>query len=183
MFLTLGILRINEKLLTRTLSSSNYIDITNNVIVINLINYSTLPAFKNHHFHVQSPTFRPLSSSDSPTFISASLSSSSSFRRNIRIHLTVVNETLCILKLQGNNNYGSNGRNFQRPSPQTTGQQQPQQQRSLNSPGSVVQTRHSPYPADQFPPPTSPNSAFNNQYLRLQRTNSAPTATTQLPGE
>ncbi|KAJ8978180.1 hypothetical protein NQ317_009668 [Molorchus minor] len=62
---------------------------------------------------------------------------------------------------------------FQRP-PQ-------QQQRSMNSPGTVP-TRHSPYPADQFPPPSSPNSAFNSQYLRLQRANSAPTATTQLPG-
>ncbi|KAJ8920909.1 hypothetical protein NQ315_015702, partial [Exocentrus adspersus] len=67
---------------------------------------------------------------------------------------------------------GPNGRNFQRP---------PQQQRSLNSPGTVP-TRHSPYPADQFPPPSSPNSAFNNQYLRLQRTNSAPNASTQMPG-
>ncbi|XP_074027030.1 basic helix-loop-helix family member taiman isoform X4 [Leptinotarsa decemlineata] len=56
-----------------------------------------------------------------------------------------------------------------------------QQQRSLNSPGSVP-TRHSPYPSDQFPPPSSPNSAFNSQYLRLQRANSVPTATTQLPG-
>ncbi|XP_018571152.1 nuclear receptor coactivator 1 isoform X2 [Anoplophora glabripennis] len=57
----------------------------------------------------------------------------------------------------------------------------PQQQRSINSPGTVP-TRHSPYPADQFPPPSSPNSAFNNQYLRLQRTNSAPTPSTQMPG-
>ncbi|CAH1280585.1 unnamed protein product [Diabrotica balteata] len=59
----------------------------------------------------------------------------------------------------------------------------PQQtQRSINSPGSVS-ARHSPYPTnDQFPPPNSPNSAFNNQYLRLQRANSVPSATTQLPG-
>lgn len=71
---------------------------------------------------------------------------------------------------------GPNGRNFQRPPPQ---QQQP---RSINSPGTVP-ARHSPYPADQFQPPTSPNSAFNqSQYLRIQRANSAPTATTQLPG-
>lgn len=72
------------------------------------------------------------------------------------------------------------GRNFQRPAQQP--QQQVSQQRSINSsPGSA---RHSPYPADQFPPPTSPNaSAFNNQFLRLQRANSAPTASTQLPGE
>ncbi|KAL3282539.1 hypothetical protein HHI36_005719 [Cryptolaemus montrouzieri] len=55
----------------------------------------------------------------------------------------------------------------------------PQQQRSISSPG----TRHSPFAADSFPPPTSPNSAFNqNQYLRVQRTNSTPTATTHLPG-
>ncbi|VEN49414.1 unnamed protein product, partial [Callosobruchus maculatus] len=51
--------------------------------------------------------------------------------------------------------------------------QQQQQQRALNS----------PYQADQFPPPASPTSAFGGQYLRLQRTNSAPTATTQLPGK
>ncbi|CAH1971645.1 unnamed protein product [Acanthoscelides obtectus] len=51
-------------------------------------------------------------------------------------------------------------------------QSQQQQQRALNS----------PYQADQFPPPASPTSAFGGQYLRLQRTNSAPTATTQLPG-
>ncbi|KAK9888472.1 hypothetical protein WA026_000721 [Henosepilachna vigintioctopunctata] len=55
----------------------------------------------------------------------------------------------------------------------------PQQQRSISSPG----TRHSPFASDSFPPPTSPNSAFNqNQYLRVQRTNSTPTATTHLPG-
>ncbi|CAH1102435.1 unnamed protein product [Psylliodes chrysocephalus] len=57
-----------------------------------------------------------------------------------------------------------------------------QQQRSINSPGSVS-SRHSPYATnDQYPPPNSPNSAFNNQYLRLPRTNSVPNATTQLPG-
>ncbi|KAG5896382.1 hypothetical protein JTB14_009588 [Gonioctena quinquepunctata] len=56
-----------------------------------------------------------------------------------------------------------------------------QQQRSINSPGSVS-TRHSPYPSDQFPPPSPPNSAFNSQFLRIQRANSVPTATTQLPG-
>ncbi|XP_056647099.1 nuclear receptor coactivator 3 isoform X3 [Diorhabda sublineata] len=57
-----------------------------------------------------------------------------------------------------------------------------QSQRSINSPGSVG-ARHSPYPTgDQFPTPNSPNSAFNNPYLRLQRANSVPSATSQLPG-
>lgn len=52
----------------------------------------------------------------------------------------------------------------------------------MGSPG-AASTRHSPFPADSFPPPASPTSAFNqSQYLRLQRANSAPTATTQLPG-
>ncbi|XP_008193624.1 nuclear receptor coactivator 2 isoform X3 [Tribolium castaneum] len=69
------------------------------------------------------------------------------------------------------------------PSAAQQQQQQQQQQRSLNSPGTVT-SRHSPYQQDSFPPPSSPNStAFNQtQYLRLQRANSVPTATTQLPG-
>lgn len=56
------------------------------------------------------------------------------------------------------------------------------QQRNINSPGN----RHSPFPSDSFPPPTSPNSAFNqtHQYLRgVQRANNTPTATTHLPGK
>nr|AYI50060.1 steroid receptor co-activator [Monochamus saltuarius] len=87
--------------------------------------------------------------------------------------LTVQQNPMLSAQLTGNFiSGGPNGRNFQRP---------PQQQRSINSPGTVP-TRHSPYPADQFPPPSSPNSAFNNQYLRLQRTNSAPTPSSQMPG-
>ncbi|XP_022919000.1 nuclear receptor coactivator 2 isoform X2 [Onthophagus taurus] len=60
--------------------------------------------------------------------------------------------------------------------------QQQQQQAMGGSPGAAASTRHSPYSADTFPP-GSPNASFNqNQYLRLQRANSAPTATTQLSG-
>ncbi|XP_030765336.1 nuclear receptor coactivator 2 isoform X3 [Sitophilus oryzae] len=57
--------------------------------------------------------------------------------------------------------------------------QSQQQQRSLNSPG-LQAPRHSPFAGDQFPPPTSPNSTFNQtQYLqRLQRANSVPTTST-----
>lgn len=73
---------------------------------------------------------------------------------------------------------GPNGRPF----PVQRAPQQ-QQQRGMGSPGAAAPTRHSPFSADSFPPPASPNSAFNqSQYLRLQRANSAPTATTQLPG-
>ncbi|XP_063902994.1 nuclear receptor coactivator 1 isoform X4 [Zophobas morio] len=94
-----------------------------------------------------------------------------------------------MLNAQLTGNYvsgGPNGRNFQRTpnQPQQTQQQQAQQQqRSLNSPGTVT-SRHSPFSQESFAPPTSPNSpAFNQtQYLRLQRANSVPTATTQLPG-
>ncbi|XP_068904525.1 nuclear receptor coactivator 1 isoform X6 [Tenebrio molitor] len=94
-----------------------------------------------------------------------------------------------MLNAQLTGNYvsgGPNGRNFQRApnqQQQAQQQQQQQQQRSLSSPGTVT-SRHSPYPQDSFPPPTSPNSAAftQNQYLRLQRANSVPTATTQLPG-
>ncbi|XP_076255265.1 basic helix-loop-helix family member taiman isoform X5 [Rhynchophorus ferrugineus] len=70
-------------------------------------------------------------------------------------------------------------RNFQRPPAQS----QPQQ-RSMNSPG-VQGTRHSPFGGDQFPPPSSPNSTYNQtQYLqRLQRANSVPTtSSTQMTG-
>lgn len=80
---------------------------------------------------------------------------------------------------QGSYVSGPNGRPF--PVQRAPSQQQ-QQQRGMGSPG-AASTRHSPFPADSFPPPASPNSAFNqSQYLRLQRANSAPTATTQLPG-
>ncbi|CAH1183759.1 unnamed protein product [Phaedon cochleariae] len=87
---------------------------------------------------------------------------------------------------------GAAGANWQQSQARLSVQQNPmlsaqltrppqQAQRSINSPGSVP-SRHSPFSNDQFPPPTSPNSAFNTQYLRLQRANSVPTATTQLPG-
>ncbi|CAH0558274.1 unnamed protein product [Brassicogethes aeneus] len=85
-------------------------------------------------------------------------------------------------------------RNFQRGTPQQQQQQQNRQQSSsgggpINSPGAVA-TRHSPYPQQQeFQAPSSPSNVQayqqqqqQNQYLRLQRANSAPTATTQLPG-
>ncbi|XP_018329075.1 nuclear receptor coactivator 1 isoform X3 [Agrilus planipennis] len=87
-------------------------------------------------------------------------------------------------QLTGNYVSGPNGRTF----PVQRAPQQPQQQqqpRAMGSPGAApAPTRQSPFPpTDSFAPPASPNSAFNqNQYLRLQRTNSAPTATTQLPG-
>ncbi|XP_060517489.1 nuclear receptor coactivator 2-like isoform X3 [Cylas formicarius] len=58
-------------------------------------------------------------------------------------------------------------------------QRAPQQQQQ-----GTVSARHSPFAADQFPPPSSPNSGFSQtQYLqRLQRANSAPNTSTQLPG-
>ncbi|CAH0558275.1 unnamed protein product [Brassicogethes aeneus] len=81
-----------------------------------------------------------------------------------------------------------------RGTPQQQQQQQNRQQSSsgggpINSPGAVA-TRHSPYPQQQeFQAPSSPSNVQayqqqqqQNQYLRLQRANSAPTATTQLPG-
>ncbi|GJQ82169.1 hypothetical protein Trydic_g6002 [Trypoxylus dichotomus] len=92
--------------------------------------------------------------------------------------LSVQQQQNPMLNAQLTSNYVSvpGGRNF---AVQRTPQQQ---QRAMGSPG-VAPTRHSPFPADNFPPPGSPNSSFNqNQYLRLQRANSAPNATTQLPG-
>ncbi|XP_069691717.1 nuclear receptor coactivator 2-like isoform X10 [Periplaneta americana] len=83
---------------------------------------------------------------------------------------------------------GGSGRQF------TTqrGQQAPQQQlppvRSLPSPGTPGGPRQSPYPPESFPPPASPTAGNYQaagqfpQQLRLQRTISAPSATTQLPG-
>jgi len=96
-------------------------------------------------------------------------------------------------------NYGNTPRLFNvnqvRPQQQVTAQQQlqQQQQRSMPSPGTAASARQSPFPAEAFPPPTSPttnqfppgpNTAAPNpsaQY-RLQRTTSTPSATTQLPG-
>lgn len=96
-------------------------------------------------------------------------------------------------------NYGNTPRLFNvnqvRPQQQVTAQQQlqQQQQRSMPSPGTPVSARQSPFPAEAFPPPTSPtanqfpsnpNTGAPNaaaQY-RLQRTTSTPSATTQLPG-
>ncbi|KAK9721673.1 Helix-loop-helix DNA-binding domain [Popillia japonica] len=92
--------------------------------------------------------------------------------------LSVQQQQNPMLNAQLTSNYVTvpGGRNF---SVQRTPQQQ---QRAMGSPG-VAPTRHSPFPADNFPPPGSPNSSYNqNQYLRLQRANSAPNATTQLPG-
>ncbi|XP_020277820.1 nuclear receptor coactivator 1-like isoform X10 [Pseudomyrmex gracilis] len=97
-------------------------------------------------------------------------------------------------------NYGNTPRlynmNQVRPQQQVTAQQQlqqQQQQRSMPSPGTPASARQSPFPAEAFPPPTSPtasqfppgpNTGAPNpptQY-RLQRTTSTPSATTQLPG-
>ncbi|KAF5290781.1 hypothetical protein FQA39_LY14624 [Lamprigera yunnana] len=92
--------------------------------------------------------------------------------------LSVQQQQNPMLNAQLTSNYvsGTNGRNF--PAQRTP----QQQQRAIASPGSAA-TRQSPFSADSFAPPASPNSAFNQtQYLRLQRANSAPTATTQLPG-
>lgn len=88
--------------------------------------------------------------------------------------------------LKGSYVTGSNGRGF--AVQQRAGQSQPpgQQQRPIGSPGSAPPVRQQPFSSDGggFQPPASPNSAFTaNQYLRLQRANSAPTATTQLPGK
>ncbi|KAB0798164.1 hypothetical protein PPYR_09157 [Photinus pyralis] len=92
--------------------------------------------------------------------------------------LSVQQQQNPMLNAQLTSNYvtATNGRNF--PAQRTP----QQQQRAIGSPGSAA-TRQSPFPAESFAPPASPNSAFNQtQYLRLQRANSAPTATTQLPG-
>lgn len=98
-------------------------------------------------------------------------------------------------------NYGNTPRLFNqvnqvRPQQQVTTQQQlqqQQQQRSMPSPGTAASARQSPFPAEAFPPPTSPtasqfppgpNTGAPNpsaQY-RIQRTTSTPSATTQLPG-
>jgi len=80
-----------------------------------------------------------------------------------------------------------------RPQQQVTTQQlQQQQQRSMPSPGTAASARQSPFPAEAFPPPTSPtasqfppgpNTAPNpSAQYRIQRTTSTPSATTQLPG-
>ncbi|XP_049822907.1 nuclear receptor coactivator 1 isoform X2 [Aethina tumida] len=81
-------------------------------------------------------------------------------------------------------NFLTGGRNFQRAPVQRGGGAGGG---GMSSPGGAqVSARHSPYPPDQFQAPVSPGSAYQqqqqNQYLRLQRANSAPTATTQLPG-
>lgn len=96
-------------------------------------------------------------------------------------------------------NYGNTPRLFNvnqvRPQQQVTAQQQlqQQQQRSMPSPGTAASARQSPFPAEAFPPPTSPTASQfppgpntgapnpSTQY-RLQRTTSTPSATTQLPG-
>jgi hypothetical protein len=60
--------------------------------------------------------------------------------------------------------------------------------RSLPSPGAPGGPRQSSYPPESFPPPASPTAGNYQasgqfpQQLRLQRTISAPSATTQLPG-
>lgn len=92
--------------------------------------------------------------------------------------------------------YGNSPRILGRPQQQSSTQQQQlqqQQQRSMPSPGTPASARQSPFPAEAFPPPTSPttsqfppvpNTGAPNppgQY-RLQRTTSTPSATTQLPG-
>ncbi|XP_066596112.1 nuclear receptor coactivator 2 isoform X2 [Prorops nasuta] len=102
-------------------------------------------------------------------------------------------------------NYGNNPRLFNvnqvrsqqqaaTPQQQQQQQQQLQQQRSMPSPGTPASARQSPFPAEAFPPPTSPTASQfppavpnpaganpSTQY-RLQRTTSTPSATTQLPG-
>nr|CAD7201175.1 unnamed protein product [Timema douglasi] len=96
-----------------------------------------------------------------------------------------------MLNAQLTNSYVGSGRSF--PGQRQQQQQQQHQQaspqqlpsvRSLASPGGP---RQSPYSAEQFPPPTSPTTGNyptqgQFQQIRLQRTVSAPSATTQLPG-
>lgn len=62
-----------------------------------------------------------------------------------------------------------------------------QRQRSLNSPGTPV--RQNSFNSPDFPEPPSPsaqqqysNNIFNQQQMRLQRTQSVPQATQHLPG-
>lgn len=85
---------------------------------------------------------------------------------------------------------GGGGRQFttQRGQQAPPPQQQLPPVRSLPSPGTPGGPRQSSYTPESFPPPASPTAGNYQaagqfpQQLRLQRTISAPSATTQLPG-
>lgn len=88
----------------------------------------------------------------------------------------------------GGGSGGGGGRQFTtQRAQQAPSQQQLPSVRSLPSPGAPGGPRQSSYPPESFPPPASPtagNYQASGQFsqLRLQRTISAPSATTQLPG-
>lgn len=89
----------------------------------------------------------------------------------------------------GGGSGGGGGRQFTaQRGQQASSQQQLPPVRSLPSPGTPGGPRQSSYPPESFPPPASPTAGNYQasgqfpQQLRLQRTISAPSATTQLPG-
>ncbi|KAJ9600431.1 hypothetical protein L9F63_009287, partial [Diploptera punctata] len=128
------------------------------------------------------PGYPALSNSLTPSSQAASSSNWTQSR-----HLQQQQNTLLNAQLTGSY-AGGTGRQFAQRGQQATTQQQLSSVRSLPSPGTSGGPRQSPYPPESFPTPASPTAGNYqaggqfSQQLRLQRTISAPSATTQLPG-